>query len=805
MARKTITQLTQLSRAGANRKTDLIPVWDADAAVTKYMTLADAIANLGVVDLRDWDIDFTGATNEAVDVQAWQDQAAADGRIAVAPPGVIGLGAKVTFKAPTIGAGGAYYGAQNPIPASAAVPYTAFKNTAINDGSWMIDVATTAGSQSSFGFLKGFRLHAGGLDVSLLRVLSLDSTPLGFSWEEAMADDIVAYGGRVNLEFFGYSLILRRLFSRAATMSACRTYLANALIVEGGWYGAANRTAWEFELFTWRSASGETIGSITFDHPVFQSRDAGGLGNGLRIAEGCRSVVLKTYHESHNGDESGGGIALQVGMNRAWHESGTIPTAVNIATTDSPSNDPRYAVIGVDLTGMKGGVNSAWSLLNSNESDRGLLSVGAQPGPRYQFGNVRGIKWHKSASLGARHVEYSRFSRDISGGPISNQMAAPTVTNPLTTTTAGVAGGVAVIPVANTTIFTASRKVYVTLVALTGRSAVHESDIASISPGVSITLSTPIPSDRSVASGAAVGHNLLDREYALISTLDPLSRGGEEALNLIPPGNFLGSVTTGTTGGRLRGVAEAYTNFADGRMEFATDYSVTRMGRPTLRLTRRGAAVPGTQVCRLWAYPWGHDVFAPRAIGVPVVVAGWIMVDDSPGFASTTFTSGSTHDSPFVGLAYSDGVTENFLNSSFSFTGTGRYFVPFRWMPFLFEYVINAPTVTKLGINLLPTGGGYSWSADGSAWFDSLGIFVNPRNYDAIREGLYQHNPGAGWFENGAFRASAAATPSSANTQIGKGDIFWNTDPAAGGAAGWIGVANGAPASSLKQFGVIAL
>lgn len=732
------------------------------------------------VNLRDWSkVDFTGATNNAVEVQAWQDEAAANGYIAEVPGGIVGLSQKVTFKAPTIGAGGAVYGRQNTQEANR--PYTSFTNLGINDNSWMIDVATDASYAYSFGLLRGFRVHAGGLNVSLMRVLGIGSDPTGFALQEFEWDDIVAYGGYVNLENYGFGGTLRRIYSRAAKLSAFRQYLGNALVVEGGWYGVANKDAWEFEVFIRQGGvdgSGtEGIGGIVFNQPVFQSRDASSVGNGLRISERVTSVTLNGYFESHVGGGSGGGVSLQVGWNRGDHPSPAIPTAVDIAGADAPTNSPIYAVRGIDLSGVKGAVGAGYTL--------------GSVGPRYMFNNVTGIRWGVSSTVSGRHIEYTKYTKDINGHPTqgANAIATPSMSGvDGVTTTGSVAAGVAVIPATgvDATRFTVGNTVYLQLDAVTGKAPIHESTVKTITNGVSIELNDAVPTGRAAAAGNLLSRNKVNRTYAGAHPQDELNRGGDLAINLLPAGNFPGTIASATVGGFIHGVKQAAINsWSDGAATIATDYTVKRGGRPTLKITRLGTTVADTSTRRFWFYPWGNEKFIQA--GVPIIVAGWMLLEDAAPYNNVDVSgNGTTFDTPSIGLSWANATREVHAASNFGVSGNGPYPIPGQWCPFWSEYILNDPGVTRIGINILPVGSNYPVTTDFSCWFDSLGIFVNPKSHAAIREGVYIHNPAAGHFDaDDKFEVRCSTPTSSPGVYAAQGDRFVSNVGTVGAPKAW--------------------
>jgi hypothetical protein len=756
-----------------------------------------------VVRLEDWTgLDLTGATDMSAIVQEWQDQAYVAGRVAMAPAGIFGLSTKVIFRAPTEGAGGARFGQQSLTPTTGAVPYTCFKNLAINDNSWMIDVETVANSRSEFGFLKGFRVHAGGLNCSLLRVLGVEAVTDGgvghFSFEKFLWDDVCAYGGYVNLEHYGYGGLIRGVYSRAARLSAFRAYLCNALTVQGGWFGVANSSAWEFEVFSRQSFNNESVHGIIFNQPVFQSQDASSTGNGLRISENVRGVTLNTYFESHSDNTGGGAIALMVGCNNPDHESPLIPTAVNLSGADAPLNDPRYAARNIDLSGCTGGGSS-----NAN-----------QEGARFLFGNARGITWGRS-DLNLRRVEYSKYTHDIADHPMPTITITPSLSSIQgVNLSAGVTAGDYLIPVATTTNFGVGQPVYLSLTAITDYPALHESTVAAIDPGVSVTLSTPVPTGRAATTSSILCRNKFEINHNGMAVQDALYRGGEAAVNLLPAGNFKGTTTDALIGGTIHGVKEAGVNFADGRATIATDTTVKRHGRPTLKVTRKGTVAAGTQVCRFWFYPHGNE--DRIQVGVPIVVSGWYMTENVAPYNSTDFSSAANWDSPSIGLTFHNGSIETHTAVGAAFTGTwpdgGSYPVPGHWHPFIYTFTVNDPNVTKIGINFLPSkGASYSWSTDASVWFDSLGIFINPRSYQDIINGTYSHHDAAGRFNVGgtfhqwASQADAATIIADTNIYFQKGDVIEYTDPVLGGVKGQVCTTAGAGGTAVfRDFGVIA-
>lgn len=707
-----------------------------------------------------WGLDRTGANDMSTLVTKWQTQAEADGVPAVAPAGIFGLAIKVLFKAPTWGVGGALYGDQS--TSTGLVPYTCFKNLAIDDGSWMIDVQTQNPDKYSFGMVRGFRCHAGGKNVSLMRVLGIGAG--GFSWQEFQWDDICGYGGRVNFEHYGYSGRIRGVYSRAATLSAFRAYLVNAVTVEGGWFGVTNKDAWEFEVFVRQGGAdgngAEGIGGIRFDNPVFQSRDAGSVGNGLRVSERVSSLTLNTYHESHVGGATGGGIALMVGWNSGDHPSPAIPTAVDINGADAPTNDPIFAARGIDLTGLKGAVGTGYT----------LRSVG----PRYLFNNVTGIDWGVSSTVAGRHIEYTRNTRDINNHPTQNSNAVADTSMSVmdgVVLTGAVSAGDTVLPATDVIAdrFAVGNTVYLALDGLGGKARVHTSTVDVVTVGASITIHDPIPAGRSAAIGKIVARNKVDRTFAGAHPQDELNRGGP-LVNLLPEGNFEGTVGV-NTGGLVHGVKESSSNFADNRMRLATDYTVRRGGRPTLKMTRKGTVVAGSNVARIWLYPWGGEKLIQ--IGVPIIVAGWVLLEDAMPYNGTGPFPVINFDSPQVGLTWTGTNGEVHNSSGFSIAGSGNYPMVGQWCPFWLEYTLNDPGVTKIGLNLLPCSIDFDATTDFSCWFDSLGIFVNPKSHRDIREGRYNHNPSAGHFDgDGKFHVICDALPSAAGVYCAKGDRF---------------------------------
>lgn len=736
---------------------------------------------LNGIDLRDYTPDLTGVSDNASKVQQWQNDCKANKRVATAPRGVIGLATKVTFKAPTIGAGGALYGAGESIDATPY--YTMFKNLAINDGSWMIEVETAANTQEDFGLVKDFRCHANGLNVSLMRVLGVETSPAGFAWSSFTWENIVGFGGLVNFEHYGYGGVIRNVYSRYAAMSAFRAYLCNALVVEGGWYGVANNAAWCFEVFG-RASSGyltESTHGIIFNQPVFQPQDGVLNGNGLRISEGVREVLLSAYFESLMSSSGVGGVALQVGWNKSSHESNAAPTAVVIAGADAPTNDPRFAAMNINLSGSTGGDTNA------------SLSEGA----RFMFNNVRGVRWG-SAGIFGRRAEYTKHSRDIEGVSTTLYTGEKSLSGVGGTTLVNTeSAGATVIEVASTTSFGVGQPVFVQLNNISGRGNVHEDVVASIDTGVSITLTGGIPSGRTANAGNLICRNIVGRYFSM-SNEDELNRPFEH-INLLPPANFLGTVSDASVGGSLRGVKEAYTNFANGRATWETDTTVRRGGRPTLKVTRKGSVVAGAQVARLWFYPWGNEQFLQT--GVPIVVSGWYMMEDAAPYNSVDFSSNSTWDQPMIGLTHYNGVAETHTAISPSFTGSGGHPVAGKWYHFLYEFTINDPGLAKIGINLLPSNAnGYNWTTDASVWFDSLGLFVNPRSHQALREGRYTHSLAAGFFDAAGKFEVTGAVPSLAGVQLEAGDRFWNPAVAAAGdVPGWHVVTTGNGATALNH------
>lgn len=755
--------------------------------------------------LEDWNgLDLTGATDMSTIVQQWQDQAETAGFVAKAPGGKIGLATKVIFKAPTQGAGGALFGVQSQATQAIAKPYTSFTNLAINDNSWMIDVKTTNAHHYSFGFLKGFRVHAGGLNCSLIRVMGVESLPTTgssatgpFSWEKFLWDDVVAYGGWVNIEHYGYGGAMRGIYSRAARLSACRVYLANALRVEGGWFGVANASAWEFEVFSRQAALNEVVHGIMFNQPVFQSQEAGYEGNGLRISERVREVTLNAYFESHNVNSGGGGIALMVGCNRGDHPSPEIPTAVDITPVtgaDIPSNDPRHAARNIDLSGCTGG---------------GASSVLTQ-GSRFIFGNVRGITWGR-CGLSGRRVEYSKYTHDIDGHPMPMNTITPSLSGIQgVNLSAGVSAGDTLIPVATTTNFGVGQPVYLSMTAVTGLPAIHETTVAAIDPGVSVTLTAAVPAGRAATTSNILCRNKVEADHNTVSVQDALNRGGEAAVNLLPAGNFAGTTTSATIGGAIHGVKEAAVNFSDGRATIATDTTVKRHGRPTLKVTRKGTTVAGAQVARCWIYPHGNE--DRIQVGVPIVVSGWYMMENVAPYNSTDFSAASTWDSVSIGLTFHNGSIETHTALTAAYTNGGSNPVAGHWHPFIYAFTVNDPNVTKIGINFLPsTAGGYNWTTDASVWFDSLGLFINPRSYKDIIDGNYSHHDAAGKFNVGgvfhqwASQADAATIIADTNIYFQDGDTIEYTDPTLGGVKGIVCTTAGAGGAAVfRDFGVIA-
>lgn len=751
-------------------------------------------------DLRDFpDFDPTGQTNMQTSVNAWQTQARTAGRIAYAPPGVYGLGSKAIFRAATICAGGGMFqqaGQPAMPPTDGKVPYTCFKNLGINDNSWMIDVESSGGESfgGNFGVLKGFRLHAGGWNCSLLRVLGVESITEGATphnaFEKFVWEDILAYGGWVNLEHYGYSGVISNVYSRAAKLSAFRAYLCNALRVDGGWYSGTGPTAWAFEVFG-RQAQFLTESShgIMFNQPVFQDQDGARVSNGLRISEGIKNVKIAAYFEDHKQDGSGnGGVSLQVGWNKAGHPSPLIPTAVDITDSekDAPTNYVGYAARGIDLSGSTGG---------------GTYS--ATSGAKFQFNNVNGIKWGGFVT-GARRVEYTRYTHDIQDSPRGLGQRSTTVSglNGVNITNS-MAAGTKVAETIYTTRFGVGQPVYLTLGLVSGKKYMHETTVESIDPGVSVTLTDPVPVGRTVAAGSLMGRNKADQTLLSAVPIDELNRGGDAPVNLLPAGNFRGTISDPLLGGYIHGVREVVVPFSDGRATVETDYAVRRGGRPTLKFTRKGTVVGGNQESKFLLIPHGSEELLQ--IGVPIVIAGWMLVENVVPYNSTDFSSGLTYDQPYVGLAFYNSAGEQ--RSVFStYTGGGQYGKPGTWWPFQIAYTLNDPTVTKLGLAFYPTISiGYVWSTDASVWYDSLGIFVNPSSYEDIAKGKYTHSPAAGHFDvGGVFECSASAVPTGANVRIIKGDTFNNTAPDAGGFDKWRCVATGTGVTaSVKQTGVI--
>jgi hypothetical protein len=612
---------------------------------------------------------------------------------------------------------------------------------------------------------------------------------LNFSFEKFLWDDICAYGGWVNLEHYGYGGAIRGVYSRAARLSAFRAYLCNALRVEGGWFGVANSTAWEFEVFGRQAYDNvESSHGITFNQTVFQSEDASNAGNGLRISECVREVTINAYFESHKVVAGGGGIALMVGCNRAGHPSPEIPIEVDITDPekDAPTNDPRYAARHINLSGCTGGYAGG--------------TTAPTQGSRFVFGNVRGITWGTNG-FGGRWAEYSEHTHDIRDYPLSNHVQYSTSLSGVggTTTDDTVAAGIDVIPVVATTMFGVGEVVYVNLVDISGRYNVHESTVSAIDPGVSITINDAIPTGRSVASGALVSRNKLDRIATGLGVADELNRGGEAAVNLLPAGNFVGTISAAPIAGYVHGVKSNGTSIGNGRALIATDTTVKRHGRPTLKVTRKGTVIGGAQTCRFILYPHGNESLVQT--GVPIVVAGWMLMEDVSPYNSTDFSSSATYDLPMIGLTTHDGTTEtHMVGSAAGYPKAGE------WYPFLYTFTINDPNVTRLGINFLPSAGsGWNWTTDASVWFDSLGIFINPRSYQDIINGNYSHHASAGRFEAGTFhwkatQAEAAATIADTNVYHAVGDTVTYTDPLAGQVEG-----KKLTTTGWRDFGVIAV
>lgn len=733
-------------------------------------------SNLSVIDLRDYGVDLTGNTNNSSQVQDWQDDCQAEGRIASVPAGIIGLSTKVIFKAPTQGVGGSIYG-QKELVGTYPVPYSMFKNLAINDGSWMIDWDTSSGVRSDGGFVKGIRFHANGLDVSLMRVRGVESTPAGFAWENFLWDDIVGYGGRVNFEHYGYAGTIRRVYSHDATMSCFRAYLCNALVVDGGWFEAGAADCWEFEVFGRSSglyATTEGTHGIIFNQPVFQSSYGLLGGNGLRLAENVSEVRINAYFENHYPTAGGvGGISLQVGHNKVSHESLNIPTAVSITGADAPSNRPDYAAVNIDLSGSTGG----------------SVAAGREAGARFMFNNARGIKWGR-AGINGRRIEYTKFTRDIEDHPGQDLTGRESTssTNGAYVINSRVAGDTA-LEVASTSGFQAGNKVIVDLDPVDGKGEIHESILASITTGPPhyLNLTDGIPTGRTITGGtsAIVSHTKLLPYYQMAPPIDPLNRGGQAPLNLMPHGNLLGS-----TGYTLRGVQSAFFSHTDGRMSVTSDSTVKRNGRPTLKVTRHGSVVGGSVEARFHFYPWGNERFIQT--GVPIIIAGWCLVENVAPYDVADYSVAGTWDTPMMGIVFDIAGTQ--VNPRIGPVSIlGSIPIPGHWYPFIYEFEINDPRVSKIGINIWTSGwGGYNWATDASVWYDSLGIFVNPKSYHDILAGKFGNNPGAGYFDaDGKFEVRCSALPTVAGVRVEQGDRFANNTGTIGQPKAWTVTAAG--------------
>ncbi len=778
--------------------------------------LYDDLLRKDRVDLRDFSgFDPTGLTDMSTPVQQWQDQAATAGYSAFAPPGVYGLGEKVTFKAPTIGAGGAPTGGRE--SSAAGKPYTMFKNLAINDNSWMIDISNSGSAVG--GLLKGIRFHANGLNCSLVRVLGIESlitggTPANSFWEQFVWDDIYGYGGYVNFEHYGYSGVISNVFSFGARLSAMRAYLSNALRVEGGWYSVTGPTAWQFELFGRSGARslGESAHGITFNRPVFQSSQTGNNyeGNGLRIAEGISQVTVNAYFETHKGNASTGGVMLEVGCVNAQHPSPEIPIPVDstpITGLGRPTNDLRYSCNNITLSGSTGG-------------DRD--SADSYVGGIIKLGNVQGVHFGTGTGLTYSRLIFSEHTHNVTGGmpEYTSVRQSPD--------SGGNLGGLSptntVLPgesVFNTTYtggFTAGRRVYVfgTNSPLY-ENAVFETTVQSKVTNTSITISDPLPAWLTCVAGSGViCHNKSSTRFS-VGPEDPFNRGGD-VFNYMPEGNFRGTIST-SSGGAFRGVKDAVfsSSFTDSRVQYSYDSTIRRNGRGTLkcrRLGSTGGGANGSLNSRVSLFPYGCD--DPEVIGalkdreVVVLVSWWQKVQDifpyNVGYSANT----ALYDAPYIGLTLD--TTEGPWYPASQVGGTDNYSKPGVWVPVQQTYTFNTDKITKIGISITPAGTGYSVVAadDYSCWVDSLSIVINPTDYQKALFGKYPHHPES-LAVSGKIHTHRL-TQSEASSSITKGSLYFAdgdkieyTDPAAGGYVGIVCTTPGAGGTAVfKAYGVIA-
>lgn len=786
--------MSQINVFGSQRNADGItgreliaaqdPVADGGASLTaRLVELRKYIEGGRICRLDDWAVDKTGATDNATQIQAWQDQAESAGYIAVAPAGIYGLASKVTFKAPTVGAGANLYGAKS---GATLGNYTMFRNTAINDGSWMIDVKTALTTHEFGGTLKGFRLHAGGRNVSLLRVLGRETAPTGYAWEQFLWDDIAAYGGRVNLMHYGYGGILSRVWSHKAVLSAFRAYLCNAMLVNNCWFGVTNLGGWQFEVFATAGAapSDQGVRGITFNETIFNSASGDDAGsNGLRISERIKQVRVNGYFEGHRAHPiSGvGGIALQVGCNISNHEEGLIPTAVDIDGADAPTLDARFAAVEVDLTGMTGG----------------YTGNNFGPGSTYQFNNVTGVEWGNAISDG-RNIIYTEFTRDIRGAPqsVAPQASFSVNTSQATNLSANATGGDDQLAVTSTANFTTGDLVAVRLVGVANLGANHYSTIASIDDGTHLTLDDPIPTGRTAANGTWLTRNWSNVKWNNNIITDPYSRGGPE-INLVPYGNFPGTVAHSTTGGHVHGVKNAIASFSDGLVTVQSDTTVRRNGRLTLKMTRLAGAA-GNHAFEI--IPFGQQPVNGPAV---LAIAGWILVENKLPYSSTTYTNNTTYDLPRIGIRYMAGGSKHYDFQNLG--SSGRVFDCGKWHPFYLSLRVGVPVITDIGLYLRPSMGGYVYIDSASVWFDSLGLFVNPKDERAIMNGDYEHNPAAGMFTAGGAFVIDEVPAASGQVYHQRGDRYYNPTPSSAGYIGKVCTTAGiAGTATLNDFGEIA-
>lgn len=235
-----------------------------------------------------------------------------------------------------------------------------------------------------------------------------------------------------------------------------------------------------------------------------------------------------------------------------------------------------------------------------------------------------------------------------------------------------------------------------------------------------------------------------------------------------------------------------------------TDYYVKNLSGATLQLqlTSGGGIInitsAGTGTFRIdprfgmgwFAKPFGQEVLGLD--GQNVVMTGHMYLP------SSSLGYGDQSRAPYIGFYSNGNVSASYRGGG----GYGSYIQPDKWTHFICWQRFTT-TGGYIGPYFAPLGPNENaWDSDYTMYVADLALCLNPQSYRDVMAGRFSLSSRAGMFMGDSFVGYGTAAPTGGAVYYRQGDRIYNTAPTAGGNAGWICTASGAP-GTWKQFGVI--